>query len=89
MKSKIIETENNRTLAELVMAMPCGRLTKIVGRAKSEAFSNGCTYTALQHLKKRVGKISAADEASLKAAFESDKKLGECINPSKYIDKLI
>jgi hypothetical protein len=88
-EQKLMEAENNRTLAELVMAMPCGRLTKIVGRAKSEAFPNGCAYTALQLLRKKIGKISAADEASLKAAFESDEKLGENINPSKYIDKLI
>ena len=86
---KLMEADNDRAFAELLMAMPDGRLTRIVSQAKSNAFPNGCAYTALQHLKKKIGKISPANEALLKEVFESSTKLGKTINPAKYIDKLV
>ena len=68
--------------------MPSGRLTRIVSKATSDAFPEGCAYTGLQLLKKKIGKVSAANEAILKETFESNQKWGKGINPSKYIDKL-
>lgn len=72
-----MEEENNRALAELFLAMPSGRLTRIVSKATSDAFPNGCAHTSLQILKKKIGKVSPANEASLKETFESSQKLGK------------
>ena len=81
--------ENDRALAELVLAMPGGRLTRIVSKSVSDAFPGGCAYTALQNLKKKIGKVSPGNEALLKEAFESSETLKKNINPSKYVDKLM
>ena len=52
---KTCEDENNRALAELVVAMPRRKLTKIVSRAKSDAFPEGCAHTAILELKNEMG----------------------------------
>ncbi len=69
--------ENQRALAELVQAMPSGRLIRIVNKAKSDAFPEGCAYMALQHLKKKIGRISAGNESELKKTFESEEILAK------------
>ena len=81
--------ENQRALAELVQAMPSGRLIRIVNKAKSDAFPEGCAYTALQHLKKKIGRVSAGNESELKKTFESEEILAKNVNPSKYVDVLL
>jgi hypothetical protein len=69
--------ENQRALAELAQAMPSGRLIRIVKKAKSDAFPEGCVYTALQHLKKQIGRVSAGNESELKKTFESEEVLAK------------
>jgi hypothetical protein len=69
--------ENQRALAELVQAMPSGRLIRIVNKVKSDAFPEGCAYTALQHLKKKIGRVSAGNESELKNTFESEEILAK------------
>ena len=69
--------------------MPGGRLTKIVSKAKSDAFPNGCVHTAMKELKAKISKVTSGNRTSLKNVFESDEKLPRNVNPSKYVDKLI
>ena len=84
-----IKRENGRALAEFVMTMPSGTLTRLVSKEKSEEFPEGCAHSALEALRKRVGKVSASNEGLLKESFESGEKLGKKINPAKYLIKLI
>ncbi len=44
---------------------------------------------ALQHLKKKIGRISAGNESELKKTFESEEILAKNLNPSKYVDVLL
>ena len=81
--------ENNRALAELVMAMPSRSLTRLISKACSDAFPNGCATTAMELFKKKVRKISSCNEGSLKEQFESGEKLTKGINPGKYMERLI
>ena len=67
---KAMARENQRSLAESVQAIPSGRLIRIVNKAKSDAFPEGCAYMVLQHLKKKIGKVSAGNESEFKT-FES------------------
>ena len=71
---ELMVEENNRALAELVMAIPSGSLTRLISKACSDAFPNGCATTAMELFKKKVGKISSCNEGILKEQFGSEKK---------------
>ena len=84
-----VQKENNRAFAELLMAMPGGRLTKIASKAKSPQFPDGCVFTAVKNLKTEISKVSPGNKTKLKNLFEKDKTLDKRKNPAKYLDGLI
>ena len=84
-----MKAENQRAFAELVMAMPGGRLTKMASKATSTKFPEGCVFTAIKHLKAEISKVSLGNKAQLKKEFEMDEILPKKKNPAKYLDKLI
>ena len=88
-EQKTMEKENDRVLAELIMAMPDGPLTRLVHKSKSDSFPQGCAYTALKALKKRINKVSFSNMVKLQEKFMSNVKLSKTDNPAKYLEKLI
>lgn len=43
-----MQIENDRVRVDLIMAMPGGRLIKIVNEAVSQDFPEGCVYAAIE-----------------------------------------
>ena len=84
-----MQNENKRAFAELLMAMPGGRLTKIASKAKSPQFPDGCVFTAIKNLKTEISKVSPGNKSKLKNLFEKDKTLDKRKNPAKHLDGLI